>query len=69
MKVTYVGPHDAVVIPALDDLEVKRGETAEVPDDVAERMLEQPGNWRVAAGNRERGTGNRAAPPSPPPAA
>lgn len=47
MKVQYHGPHDAVTVRELDELEVKHGEIVEVPDDLGARLLEQATNWRV----------------------
>lgn len=43
---TYTGPHDAVIIPALDGVEVARGGTVEVPDEIRASLLNQPKNWR-----------------------
>lgn len=47
MKVQYHGPHDAVIVRELDDLEVKRSELVDVPDELGARLLEQATNWRV----------------------
>lgn len=50
MKLQYHGPHEAVTIPEFDEArEIKRGEFVEVPDELGERMLEQPSNWRRPA--------------------
>jgi hypothetical protein len=46
MKLTYTGPHDAVIIPALDGIEVARGASIEVPDEIRASLLNQPKNWR-----------------------
>lgn len=40
MKVKYVGPFDAVEVPALDAV-IKNGETVEVDDDMGLAMIEQ----------------------------
>lgn len=49
MKLEYVGPHDAVTVPDLDPVrEIRRGEAVEVPEELAERLLEQSANWRKA---------------------
>lgn len=39
-NVTYYGPHEAVDLPALG-VTVAHGESVEVPDDVADRLVEQ----------------------------
>ncbi|WP_332645111.1 hypothetical protein [Aeromicrobium sp.] len=44
--VKYVGPFDAVEVPAANLLEVKNGETVEVDADLAKSLLDQPDNWR-----------------------
>lgn len=49
MKITYVGPHDEVEIPALDYKTCKRGETIDVPDKEAEAMVKQE-VWEAAKG-------------------
>lgn len=46
MKVTYIGRHDAVSIPALGIEEVVRGASIEVPDELRASLLNQPKNWR-----------------------
>lgn len=50
MKLTYVGPHDAVRVPLPTggSPEVERGGDIDVPDSYAERLLEQPSNWQRA---------------------
>lgn len=47
MKLEYTGPHAAVEVAATGAV-VKRGEVVDVPDDVAERLLEQ-GSFKKAA--------------------
>jgi len=51
MKLTYVGPFDAVTVPLPFGGEVTCGPggDVEVPDDLAARLLEQEANWRLAA--------------------
>ena len=51
MKLTYVGPLDRVRVPLPTGgaPEVARGEDINVPDSYAERLLEQPSNWRRAS--------------------
>ena len=48
MKLIYVGPHDAVTValPYGGAVEIKHGENANLPDSLAERLLEQPENWK-----------------------
>lgn len=46
MRVTYVGPHDAVEIPVLDTV-VKRGESIEVPSDIGHELVKQD-SWETA---------------------
>ncbi|HYJ69631.1 MAG TPA: hypothetical protein VEX15_18415 [Nocardioidaceae bacterium] len=43
-KIKYVGSHDEVEIGETGLL-CKRGESVEVPDELAESLLEQPSNW------------------------
>ena len=47
MKLVYVGPHDTVTVPLPygGAVEVKHGEAADLPNSLAERLLEQPDNW------------------------
>jgi hypothetical protein len=47
MRITYVGPHDAVEVPAIRAI-VRRDESVDVPDEQAWRLLEQRGNWAKA---------------------
>lgn len=52
MRLRYVGPHDGVELPLPggSEIVVVRGEAADVtPDEYAERLLEQPSNWELAA--------------------
>lgn len=49
--IRYVGAHDAAIVPVDDgarELEVEHGGTVELDDELAGRLLEQPGNWRRA---------------------
>lgn len=47
-RLTYIGAHDA--IEAFWDAQIiERGQTVEVEDDLAERLLEQDTNWKAAA--------------------
>lgn len=48
--VTYRGPHAAVEIVEAD-LVVERGDSVEVPDELAERLLQQEDAW--SAGDRD----------------
>jgi hypothetical protein len=43
-KVKNVSPFGDLYVPALG-IEIKSGETVEVPDELAANMLEQPFNW------------------------
>lgn len=47
--VKYVGPHrPGVAVPyGLGEIEVVFGEPTEVPDDLAQGLLEQPSNWEA----------------------
>lgn len=47
-KVKYVGPHDAVEVPALGVV-CGRGESVEVDATTAKALLEQPDNWQPTA--------------------
>lgn len=50
----YIGIHEDVFIPALNDAYVPRNGTVEVADDeLADRMLEQDG-WELAAAGEQR---------------
>lgn len=46
MRVTYVGPHDAVEIPVLN-VACKRGESIEVPNDIGHDLVMQA-SWETA---------------------
>lgn len=48
MKLIYRGPHAGVYVPLPDgrEIEAERGQAAEFPDQIAESLLEQPGNWQ-----------------------
>lgn len=60
MRLQYTGMHDAVRLAEVFDprtgqpIEVERGVAVDIPDDVAERLIEQRANWRVAAGGKLR---------------
>lgn len=58
VKLTYPGPLAAVSIPSLG-LTVKRGGSAEVPDEAAPQMLDQ--GW-VSAPEKSPSTTKKAAP-------
>ena len=58
VKLTYPGPLAAVSIPSLG-LTVKRGGSAEVPDDVADQLVDQ--GWKAAA-EKSPNTTKKAAP-------
>lgn len=47
----YVGRHDEVELD--NGLTCARGETIEVPKDLAAALLRQPGNWKEAAKPRK----------------
>lgn len=44
MKITYVGPHDAVEVPGVGA--VKHGDALTVPDGLGKSLLEQATNWQ-----------------------
>ena len=44
-KIKNISPLGDLIIPALDDLIVKAGESAEVSDEAAASLLQQPDNW------------------------
>lgn len=46
MRIEYVGPHDAVEIPSVG-VACRRGETVDVPDEVALNLTKQAG-WKSA---------------------
>lgn len=50
-ELRYVGPIDAVEVPLEygGHIVVARDGTAEFPDELAERLLEQAANWQRAA--------------------
>ena len=56
MRLQYIGMFDEVEVPEFVDPAtgysklVKRGESVEIPDALAERLLDQPANWRRSAG-------------------
>lgn len=43
MRITYAGPHDGVEIASLNNVVVERGQTIEVDDDLAVRLVVQRG--------------------------
>jgi len=47
-RIKYVGPHDAVDVPAAGLEGVKRGAVVEVSNELADSLLEQVDNWRGA---------------------
>lgn len=46
MRVTYVGPHDAVEIPVLG-VAVQRGDSIEVPNEIGHELVKQA-SWETA---------------------
>ena len=44
-KITNISPLGDLIIPALNNLVVKAGESVDVSDEAAASLLEQPGNW------------------------
>lgn len=49
MKIKYIGPHDAVrVLVDGRDVEVERGGTADLPDELCNSLLEQKDAWQAA---------------------
>jgi hypothetical protein len=46
--ITNISPIGDLVIPALNNLVVKAGESAEVSDEAAASLLEQTSNWASA---------------------
>lgn len=49
MELTYTGPHDRVEVPLPDTLvEVARGGTIDVPDEIGASLLDQTDNWQPA---------------------
>lgn len=57
MKLTYIGGHDAVVVPLPygGEVEVERGGVVEVPDSLGESLLEQESNWQPVADKKKPG--------------
>ena len=54
VEVEYVGPFDAVTVPAVG-AEVSRGGVLKVSPDVAAGLLEQPDNWRAFKASDKKG--------------
>jgi hypothetical protein len=48
--ITNISPLGDLVIPALNNLVVKAGESAEVSEEAAASLLEQTSNWTSAKG-------------------
>ncbi len=50
MRLTYIGGIDSVDVPLEygGEVTVARGETADFPDELAQRMLEQSDIWKLA---------------------
>ena len=44
-KITNISPLGDLIIPALNNLVVKAGESVDVSDEAAASLLEQPDNW------------------------
>lgn len=57
MDLTYTGPHDRVEVPLPDGrtVEVARGGTIGVPDDMAGSLLDQASNWQPAKRRNTKG--------------
>lgn len=51
MKVTYTGRHRAVEVDAAG-VTVANGESIDVPDEIAESLLRQTGQWAKAAAKK-----------------
>ena len=49
-KITNISPLGDLLIPALNNLVVKAGESVDVSDEAAASLLEQPENWASASG-------------------
>lgn len=48
MQIVYVGPHDGVEVLEIWDPPVVTPNTPiDVPEDVANRLLQQPNNWQA----------------------
>lgn len=63
MRIEYIGLFDEVIVPALLDQQgyartVRRGEPVDVPEELAERLLEQTANWRKAPADARRKSGD-----------
>lgn len=48
MKFTYTGPLDAVDVPALGLVGVKRGQQVDASGRAAQSLAEQPDSWQPA---------------------
>lgn len=61
MKIQYIGMFDAVEVPAWRDPQTgygrvaQRGEAVDIPDTIAEGLLDQPDNWAPAEPPARRG--------------
>lgn len=56
MRISYIGMSDEVhspdVMDAIGKLTVRRGEVITVPDELGERLLQQPANWAKAGSGK-----------------
>lgn len=69
-KITNISPLGDLIIPALNNLVVKAGETVDVSSEAAASLLEQTSNWAsgdssVPAASAPTETPSTAAPDSP----
>jgi hypothetical protein len=63
-KIKNVSPLGDLIIPALNDLIVKAGESAEVSDEAAASLLQQTENW-VSADKSSAASVTKSAEPAP----
>jgi len=52
VKITYVGPHDAVEVPGVGA--VKHGDALTVPDSLGKSLLEQATNWQPVTATKSK---------------
>lgn len=63
-KIKNISPLGDLIIPALNDLIVKAGESAEVSDEAAASLLQQTENW-VSADKSSAASVTKSAEPAP----
>jgi hypothetical protein len=52
ITIKNISPLGDLIIPALNNLIVKAGETVEVSDEAGESLLDQSSNWTLLSGSK-----------------